>query len=1239
MMPWPKPFFVKEKPKAKIKGYDCESCGLYKGCKSPKMEPTGEGRLGVLVVAESPGNTEDSEGIQLIGDAGQLLRGKLEEHGLDLDLHFWKTNVISCHPLGNREPKLSELKCCRPRLFKAIEELKPKMIWLMGNHALESYFMDRRLDNKKITLWRKRCIPDPLTDAWVIPMLRLSFMLRNQGNRNIESVYDRDLKWAIGQINKANPSFPSYEDRIKIITDYDELIALLNSLLNTSGTFVFDYETTGVKPHRVGNKIASIAFTFDGRAYSFPYQYPGVWNDKQLAIIKQKWINILISPVLKKVAHGLKFEDTWSRHIIGVQPNPWECCTMTTQHVLDDRTGCCGLKFQAFVRWGIHGYDEIIDPYKKETANRLNRMMEAPLMELLKYNALDALFEGWLYQEQQKELSLGSNKPLKEAADFFHEGLLTFVDMEQNGISVNMEYYKEEDERLEKEIKRLETKLHNSSVALEFEKHEGRKVGWGSNTDLPKLLFTYCKIKSCKKTASGKHESVDADALEMYAGEHPFLDDLITKRKLEKTKGTYLAQFIREEFNNKVYPIFNLHTARSMRSSANNPSFQNIPVRDEESKKSVRSGIIPSPGNKIMEIDFSSIEVCIGAAYTNDPVLMNYLVQGGDMHKDQAFAMFFLDESAGNWKEAPLKDIRFYAKNQWTFPQFYGSYFVSCARNLWSIADSLKLEDGKPLKQHLKEHRILTYQAFESHLERREKEFWDRFKVIKEWQDWTIDFYQKRGYVELFHGFRRAGLLDRNQILNTSWQGCLQRESLVETTSGWVPIKELVNKKVLVWTGFKWAEAVGVNKGKCQLATIELSSGLIIKCDIRHKLKTIHDKWIDFKDIKIGEWVALPKIRERVHPTENINWPFVLGAIIGDGGISIRKSPTSSGNHRTAFGICAGKSKYQQLIKIKEFIEKEFKIKLNVSITKADPKNNRQEKYRIYCEKKQLLDKLISFGLTPGFTARTKQVPMSIWMMSKLDQADFLNGLWKTDGYKKDKTLNMSNKKLLQQVQILSYGLGYDSYLTPNKLIGGGKLFYRQLNSEISKRVYPYNGFSDSIKNNKYKSKGGSSATILNKRVLDNKTNCHQHIAERIIKEIDPNKDIYRYDQIIKINIENTLEDTYTMIVNDDKHQFVADGVIHKNSAFHILLTACNKINKIRKEEKWKTKMPGQIHDSIFFDLNPSEEKHVLKTVSRIMTKDIPAIYKWINVPLKVEAEITDINESWYLKKPIENNL
>jgi len=45
----------------------CGSCGLFKTCESPKMEPYGQGRSRVLVVGEAPGQTEDEEGRPFIG--------------------------------------------------------------------------------------------------------------------------------------------------------------------------------------------------------------------------------------------------------------------------------------------------------------------------------------------------------------------------------------------------------------------------------------------------------------------------------------------------------------------------------------------------------------------------------------------------------------------------------------------------------------------------------------------------------------------------------------------------------------------------------------------------------------------------------------------------------------------------------------------------------------------------------------------------------------------------------------------------------------------------------------------------------------------------------------------------------------------------------------------------------------------------------------------------------------------
>jgi len=128
-------FDIKEKKKD-----NCQLCGLYKNCLSPKMDYTGEGKKEILVIAEAPGKNEDEQGIQLIGKAGQKLRDELDYFGLDLDADCWKMNAIFCRPPNNRTPDNKEIGFCRPKVIKTIKKLKPKKILLLGKTAIISFF-------------------------------------------------------------------------------------------------------------------------------------------------------------------------------------------------------------------------------------------------------------------------------------------------------------------------------------------------------------------------------------------------------------------------------------------------------------------------------------------------------------------------------------------------------------------------------------------------------------------------------------------------------------------------------------------------------------------------------------------------------------------------------------------------------------------------------------------------------------------------------------------------------------------------------------------------------------------------------------------------------------------------------------------------------------------------------------------------------------------------------------------
>lgn len=84
-----------------------------------------------------------------------------------------------------------------------------------------------------------------------------------------------------------------------------------------------------------------------------------------------------------------------------------------------------------------------------------------------------------------------------------------------------------------------------------------------------------------------------------------------------------------------------------------------------------------------------------------------------------------------------------------------------------------------------------------------------------------------------------------------------------------------------------------------------------------------------------------------------------------------------------------------------------------------------------------------------------------------------------------------------------------------------------------------------------------------------------------------------------------------------------------QGSAYHCLQWSFNKLDEIMIKEKWDTKLIGQIHDAILFDLHPGELNHVLNVVRRVTCEDLPKAWKWINTPLDVDAELAGVDESW----------
>ena len=88
-----------------------------------------------------------------------------------------------------------------------------------------------------------------------------------------------------------------------------------------------------------------------------------------------------------------------------------------------------------------------------------------------------------------------------------------------------------------------------------------------------------------------------------------------------------------------------------------------------------------------------------------------------------------------------------------------------------------------------------------------------------------------------------------------------------------------------------------------------------------------------------------------------------------------------------------------------------------------------------------------------------------------------------------------------------------------------------------------------------------------------------------------------------------------------------------QGTAFHILLWSLIEATKALTRMKFKTKIVGQIHDAIILDVYPPELEQVIKIMRCIMCSDVKQHWKWINVPLDIEADLCPIDGSWAEKQ------
>lgn len=138
-------------------------------------------------------------------------------------------------------------------------------------------------------------------------------------------------------------------------------------------------------------------------------------------------------------------------------------------------------------------------------------------------------------------------------------------------------------------------------------------------------------LKVIEKTAKGV-PSVSSDVLVNYVG-NPVVDDLLEYRRLTKLE-TFIKSWDKIQVNDRIYPSFNI-TARTGRTTCNNPNLQNIPQ-----DKNVRNLIEARPGWVIKEQDYSQIELRVASMFSGDENMQHAYQSGSDLHSKTTELLF-----------------------------------------------------------------------------------------------------------------------------------------------------------------------------------------------------------------------------------------------------------------------------------------------------------------------------------------------------------------------------------------------------------------------------------------------------------------------------------------------------------------------------------------------------------------------------------------------------------------------
>ena len=570
-----------------------------------------------------------------------------------------------------------------------------------------------------------------------------------------------------------------WTDIHKTNKDYNyEICTDLQNLIDKNPEMIaVDTETTGLHYKKDTDRPFLLQISYKpNHTYLIPLE-KNYWveehrnHEKLLGQVKK----ILENPNIRKVGHNFKFDYHMLKKI-GINVKGWTDDTMLMLRFVDENLTSKSLNdgVKLFVP-SMAGFNDELE----KTINK-NDMINLEKDKMIQYAGNDTNATLQLFKVLDRILDkIPKHKriykevyipAMKVCADTIEdEGLLVDIDNLTETSKVYEQLVKDTHaEILEKLPERIKRSWVQQNKNLNLNSVPFKQFILFSEQGYNLTPKKFTKSTSFLKTEKDKLGSTDKEHLELLKEECPICADILEYTKLNKLSSTYIGKpkrgkneakgIFKNLINEKIYPSYLFHRTVTGRLSSENPNGQNLPKRGKGAKK-FRESIIAEKGWKIVEVDFSQMEVRIMAWIANVQAMIDAYQKGYDLHELTAVKQLVKSKELAELNEAykrggideAIREFHLWDDGEGKLKDAYDMYRYRAKAPNFGLIYKMSLNGYFSYCRDVYQRKDMTMLLAEEEFEA----FYEGFPELPSYFYRIIQFLYSHGYVENILGFRR----------------------------------------------------------------------------------------------------------------------------------------------------------------------------------------------------------------------------------------------------------------------------------------------------------------------------------------------------------------------------------------------------------------------------------------------------------------------------------------------------